>query len=68
MVANENAVNEFLTAREAAALLRVTLATVYNLTYRRRIPFFKPGGKTVLFRRADLLAFIENGRVPVKGG
>jgi excisionase family DNA binding protein len=58
---------DFLTAPEAAKFLRLKVGMIYHLTSRRRIPFFKPGKGRILFRRDDLLAFIESGRISAKG-
>jgi len=56
---------EFLTARQAAQFLQVGLPAIYNLCYKRRLQFFKPNSKNIYFRRDDLVAYVEKGRVPV---
>ncbi len=50
-----------LTVQQAADLLDVTTATVYDLVHRQRIASHRPG-KRLYFLRADLLEFVKNGR------
>jgi excisionase family DNA binding protein len=53
--------DELLTVGQAAELLNLTSATVYGMVYEKRIPFSKPGGR-LYFSRADLIAWVKNGR------
>jgi excisionase family DNA binding protein len=53
--------DELLTVGQAAELLNLTSATVYGMVYEKRIPFCKPGGR-LYFSRADLIAWVKNGR------
>ena len=43
-----------LDVREAAAYLKLKVATVYNLVFYGKIPAYKPGGKRLYFKPADL--------------
>lgn len=56
----------FLTLPEAADYLSVSKSTVYQMTHRKTIPFYKPnggqGGK-VYFRVEDLDNYICSGRI-----
>ncbi len=55
-------VEEFpLTVQQAADLLDVTPATVYDLVHKRRIPSHRPG-KRLYFLRSELMDWIRNGR------
>ena len=45
---------EVLTAREAAAYMDISLSYLYRLTMDRAIPFYKPNGKRIYFRRAEV--------------
>ncbi|MEO5642037.1 MAG: helix-turn-helix domain-containing protein [Bacteroidia bacterium] len=45
---------EMLSFDEARIYLHLSPSYLYKLTASRVIPFFKPGGKLVYFRRADL--------------
>jgi excisionase family DNA binding protein len=57
---------DFLTGKEAADFLRVSLQTVRNWTSARRMPVCKIGSR-VLYQRSELAAMIERGRVPAIG-
>ena len=52
---------EMLTVPEAAKLLRVSIQTLYKWTWERKIPSYK-NGKTLWFKRSELLAQIEKRR------
>lgn len=54
----------FLTAAEAAELLKLKLSTVYALTSERRIPHYKRRGR-LHFRRSELVDWLMEGRRPV---
>jgi len=43
---------------EAAAFLRLKISTIRAWVLKRKIPYIKLGGK-VLFRKADLEAFVD---------
>lgn len=53
--------SEFLTARDLARFLGVALVSVYRLVERRTLPVYRILHK-LLFRRADVLAWIESTR------
>jgi hypothetical protein len=68
-MASTNGQTEFLTdtqAREYLASLQIpiTRQTLFNLRQRKAIAFNKIGGK-VLYRQADLDAFVRNSRSEV---
>ena len=50
-----------LNVQQAAELLDVTTATVYDLVHKRRIPSHRPG-KRLYFLRSELMDWIRNGR------
>ena len=54
---------EYLTTEEAACYLGCSAANIYKLTMNREIPFFKPMGKMMYFKRSDLDAWITRCRV-----
>lgn len=56
--------DEYLNVQQAAAFLKRSRGNIYNLVSAGKLPHFKPGGKSVLFRRAELEQWIENSRVP----
>ena len=55
---------KFLNAEAAARFLDTTKAALYQLTCRRRIRYYRPGGGRIYFKLADLQEYIERGRVP----
>ena len=54
---------EFIDMNEAAKFLMVSKSSLYKCTMKRQINFFKPGGKKILFKKSDLVSFIEAGRI-----
>lgn len=51
-----------LNVREAARFLGDAVATLYGRTSRNEIPFYKRG-KKVYFKKSELFAWIEEGKV-----
>jgi len=58
---------KLLTVQEAGLLLRASPKAVYAMNSRGQLPGVVRRGRRVLFRRDDLLAFIEEGRAPSLG-
>ncbi len=54
--------HEILTKKEAAELLRISIATIDRLMRDRKIPFSKINGK-VLFQKKDLIDLLESKKV-----
>ena len=48
--------------QEAAALLNLAVATVYEKTSEKLIPHYKHG-KKIMFKKSELLAWVESRRV-----
>lgn len=59
-------IEEFLSLKEAAAFLKICKSTLYKKTSLREIPFLKPGGKLILFKKEDLEMYITSKRVEAK--
>lgn len=56
--------DEFLTETEAASFLRVKRQTLSNWRWAHTGPkFFRIGLRMVRYRRTDLVAFVEGGKV-----
>lgn len=57
---NENYknMNDIITAKEAAQLTRLKVATIHRLARSGKIPHSKPNGKNVYFRRSDIEAWM----------
>jgi excisionase family DNA binding protein len=52
----------FLTANEAADILRTTRKAIYVMIERRKLPGVKKIGKRILISSHDLLTWIEDQR------
>ncbi len=52
---------EVLNAEQAAEFLHIAKQTLYSMTSRRKIPFYK-NGKKILFRRGELEAWLNAGK------
>jgi excisionase family DNA binding protein len=50
-----------ISADEAAQLLRIAKQTLYTLTSRKKIPFYK-NGKKIFFRRSELDDWMARGK------
>lgn len=53
----------YLGADQAAEFLNISKSHLYKLTFRNRIPFYKPGGKLIYFKREELSEWVKKGRV-----
>ena len=60
-LAENNQKAEVLNAEQAAEFLHIAKQTLYSLTSRRKIPFYK-NGKKILFRRGDLEEWLNSGK------
>jgi predicted DNA-binding transcriptional regulator AlpA len=56
---------ELLTIVEAAEFLHMSVATLYTLNCKRRIPFIKVSGK-VFYKRSSLLDWLDSGERKTK--
>jgi excisionase family DNA binding protein len=55
----------YLTARQTAALLQVSIRTVYNWSNRRLIASVRLPGGLLRFRRADVEKLVQSGPEPL---
>jgi excisionase family DNA binding protein len=53
--------DQLLTVKEAAALLHLSVPTIYGKVHAREIPFSKPG-KRLFFSKAELTEWVKSGR------
>lgn len=56
---------EILTIDEAAKFLKLAKQTIYQLTSKKALPFYKLN-KRIYFKRSELLALIESGKQEVQ--
>jgi len=57
---------EYLNLDEAAAYLKLCKSTLYKKTSLRELPFYKPGGKLILFLKVDLEEYLAKHRYEPK--
>ncbi len=53
----------YLTVQEAADFLGLSVQYIYQLTSGKRVPYYKPFGNRVYFKREELEQFISESRV-----
>lgn len=58
-----NQKNIYLDVEQAAAFLNVSPKYVYTLTQQRKIPFYKPFGKKLMFRAEELKDIVDASQV-----
>ncbi|MFI5156994.1 MAG: helix-turn-helix domain-containing protein [Chitinophagales bacterium] len=49
---------DILSMEEASQFTGLSKSALYKLTMNRAIPFSKPGGKMIFFRKSDLVAYM----------
>ena len=52
-----------LNLKEACQYLGISTSCIYKMTSQRRIPFYRPGGKRLYFKREDLDQWMLSNRV-----
>ncbi|KAB2922154.1 MAG: helix-turn-helix domain-containing protein [Bacteroidetes bacterium] len=55
-----------MSADEASKYLGIKKAHLYKLTYKNELRYYKPGGKIMFFKKADLDAWAFRGEVKSK--
>ncbi|MBR8536642.1 helix-turn-helix domain-containing protein [Carboxylicivirga sp. A043] len=53
---------DYINAKELSELLGVSIKTIYGKVYNRQIPYYKPGGKTLMFKMSEIQEWIKSGR------
>lgn len=53
---------DFINANELAELLGESIKTVYARVNKKQIPYYKPGGKLLLFKIAEIQEWVVSGR------
>lgn len=57
-----SAAKEVLTLEEAALFMGISKSSLYKMTYRHELPFFRPNGKLIYFEKAELLKWMRQNR------
>jgi excisionase family DNA binding protein len=53
---------DYINAHELAEMLGESIKTIYGRVYNKQIPYYKPGGKVLLFKVKEIQQWIESGR------
>ena len=54
---------EILTVDDATVYLQLAKNCLYKMTSKKEIPFYKPGGKKIFFKKSELDDWIFKGKV-----
>jgi excisionase family DNA binding protein len=57
-----NAAKEVLTLEEAAVFMGVSKSSLYKMTHKHELPFYRPNGKLIYFEKAELLKWMRQVR------
>lgn len=57
-----SAAKEVLTLEEAALFMGISKSSLYKMTHRHELPFFRPNGKLIYFEKSELLAWMRKNR------
>ncbi|WP_167667800.1 helix-turn-helix domain-containing protein [Mucilaginibacter gossypiicola] len=55
--------NETITTKKAAKLLDVSVSSLYKMTHTNEIPFYKPGGNKLYFKKEEPVNRILQHRI-----
>lgn len=47
---------------ELSDIIGESVKTIYGRVYKRQIPFYKPGGKNLVFKLDEIKEWVETGR------
>ena len=56
----ETNTNEFLNSNEASLYLDISKSHFYKLTMEKTIPYYKPNGKKMYFKKSDLENYLNS--------
>ena len=54
---------QVLTLEEAALFMGISKSSLYKMTHKHELPFFRPNGKLIYFEKAELLKWMRQNRV-----
>lgn len=57
-----SAAKEVLTLEEAALFMGISKSSLYKMTHRHELPFFRLNGKLIYFEKAELLKWMRQNR------
>ena len=53
---------QVMTLEEAALFMGISKSSLYKMTHRHELPFFRPNGKLIYFEKAELLKWMRQNR------
>lgn len=59
----KSAEKEIMSVNDLVEMLQLSKSAIYKLTFNRIIPFYKPAGKMMYFKRSEIMEWINRGRV-----
>ena len=54
---------DILTVEEATVYLQLSESCLYKMTSKKEIPFYRPGGKKIYFKKSELQEWVFNSKV-----
>jgi excisionase family DNA binding protein len=53
---------DYINSNELAELLGESIKTIYARVHKREIPYYKPGGKLLLFKLSEIKDWVKSGK------
>lgn len=53
---------DVLTLEEAALFMGISKSSLYKMTHKNVLPFYRPNGKLIYFEKVELLKWMRQGR------
>ena len=57
-----NVAKEVLNLEEASLFLDISKSSLYKMTHKHELPFYRPNGKLIYFEKAELLKWMRQNR------
>lgn len=58
---------QVLTLEEAALFMGISKSSLYKMTHKHELPFFRPNGKIIYFEKSELLNWMRQNLQYVRG-
>ena len=53
---------DVLTLEEAALFMGISKSTLYKMTHKHELPFYRPNGKLIYFEKSELVKWMRQNR------
>jgi len=57
-----NDAKEVLTLEEAALFMGISKSSIYKMTHKHELPFYRPNGKLIYLEKSELLKWMRQNR------